>query len=463
MNNSGRWIVIFQRPLIYPMKNVIKRREFLKRSAVVSLFAIAPSTIFSANGGRSPNEKLNIACIGVGGRGGANISGVRNENIVALCDVDSTRAEGALKQFPKAKFYQDFRKMFDEMEKEIDAVVVSTPDHTHAVAAMAAIKRGKHVYCEKPLAHTIVEVNTLMEAAKKYNVVTQLGNQGHSFDSIRVFVEWIRDGAIGNVHTIHAFAQAQYSKIDQLDAIKQEDPVPPGLNWDLWLGPAMYRPFNKAYHPGKWRGWSAFGTGMIGDWVCHVVDPSFWALDLGAPVSIKAEAKNYDPVKHAETFPYGSKITFEFPPKNGRGAVKLIWYDGVEKPPRPQDMEPDDRLPGTGAIVIGDKGTIIHGSHGAGSVRIIPDAKMNAYKRPPQTIPRVKSHYDDWLNAIRNNKKAGSDFSYGGQLTKLALLGIIAIRFLGETLVWDEKSNKFTNIDEANKYLHKQYRQGWSL
>lgn len=441
----------------------MKRREFLKRSAIVSIFAIAPSTIFSAAGGRSPNERLNIACIGVGGRGGANIDGISKENIVALCDVDTTRAEAALKRFPSAKFYQDFRKMFDEMEKNIDAVVVSTPDHTHAVAAMAAIKRRKHVYCEKPLAHTVSEVDALMEAAKKYNVVTQLGNQGHSSDSIRTFCEWINDGAIGKVHTIHAFARAQYSRLDQLDVIKQEDPIPPGLNWDLWLGPAQYRPFNKAYHPGKWRGWSAFGTGMIGDWVCHVVDPSFWALDLGAPVSIKAEAKNYDPVKHAETFPYGSKITYEFPPKNGRGTIKLIWYDGVEKPPKPEEMEADDRLPDTGAIVIGDKGTIIHGSHGAGGVRIIPDAKMNAYKRPPKTLPRVKSHYDDWLDAIRNNQKAGSDFSYGGPLTKIALLGIIAIRFPGETLLWDEKNGRFTNISEANQFLRKQYRQGWSL
>ncbi|MGC8742661.1 MAG: Gfo/Idh/MocA family protein [Verrucomicrobiia bacterium] len=442
----------------------IDRRSFLKKAGAVATFTLAASTtVLHKAGAQTPSAKLNLAFIGAGGRAEANLSGLNGENVVALCDVDNQRSEAARKKYPNAKFYRDWRKMFDEMEKSIDAVVVSTPDHTHAVAAMAAIKRGKHIYCEKPLAHSIGEVRALMEAAKKQNVVSQLGNQGHSFDTIRTFYEWIKDGAIGNVHTIHAFASAKYSRLDQLDTLKQEFPVPEWLDWDLWLGPAPYRPYNPAYLPGKWRGWSAFGTGMIGDWICHVVDPSFWALDLGSPISVQAEAKNYDPKKHYETFPYGSKITFEFAPTKSRGAIKLIWYDGVEKPPRPADLEPDDRLPDTGAVVIGDKGTIIHGSHGAGGVRLIPDSKMQAYQKPPKTLPRVKNHYADWLNAIRNKQKAGSDFSYGGPLTELALIGIIAIRFLGEKLLWDGKNAKFTNNNEANKFIQPQFRNGWSL
>lgn len=442
----------------------MNRRLFLQRAGTIALFTVASSSVVVPRAGsQAPSQKLNLAFIGVGGRGGDNLVGLSGENVVALCDVDSRRSEQARKKFPNAKFYKDFRKMFDEMEKSIDAVVVSTPDHTHSVAAMAAIKRKKHIYCEKPLAHSIGEVRALIEAAKEYNVVSQLGNQGHSFDTIRTFYEWIKDGAIGNAHTIHAFASARYSRLDQLDLLKQEHPVPDWLDWDLWLGPVPYRPYNPVYLPGKWRGWSAFGTGMIGDWICHVVDPSFWALDLGSPSSVQAEAKNYDPVKHSETFPYGSKITFEFPATNSRGAVKLIWYDGVEKPPRPAELAPDDNLPGTGAVIFGDRGAIVHGSHGAGGLRLIPDSKMQAYKRPPKTLPRVKNHYADWLDAIRNNKKAGSDFSYGGRLTELALLGIIAIRFLGEKLLWDGKNAQFINNKEANKYINPQFRSGWNL
>jgi len=440
----------------------ISRRAFVRRVGAVGTFALLPSSvIFGA--GLPPSEKLNLAFIGVSGRGGANLDGLANQNVVALCDVDSQRLEATRKKYQQAKSYKDFRRMFDEMEKSIDGVVVSTPDHTHTVAAMAAIKRRKHVYCEKPLAHNINEVRTLMDAATKYNVITQLGNQGHSADSIRTFCEWIKDGAVGKVHTIHAFTSAKYSRIDQLSVLKEQHAVPEYLDWDLWLGPVNYRPYNPAYLPGKWRGWSAFGTGMIGDWLCHVVDPSFWAFNLGSPVSIQAEAKNYDPQKHFETFPYGSKITFEFPSTATRGAIKLIWFDGTEKPPRPTDVEPDDRLPDTGAVIMGDKGTIIHGSHGAGGVRIIPDSKMQAYQKPPKTLPRVRNHYADWIDSIKNKTQAGSNFSYGGYLTELALLGIIAIRFLGEKLQWDGIKCQFVNNTQANKYLSVPYRNGWQI
>ena len=439
------------------------RREFLRgATTTVATFTIVPRHVLGA-GQRAPSEKLNIACIGVGGRGGSNLNGVSGESIVALCDVDTRRAGKAFDKCPQAKRYQDFRKMLDEMDSQIDAVVVSTPDHTHAVACMAAIKRGKHVYCEKPLAHSIHEIRKLMKAAREHKVVTQLGNQGHSFNDIRMFCEWIWDGAIGQVREIHAACSAVHCKIDQLPKRKERHEVPPGLDWDLWLGPAKRRRYNPMYLPGSWRGWMPFGCGTIGDWVCHVVDPVFWALDLGAPTTICAQAKGYDPKKHADTFPMGTIVDYEFGARGKRGPVKLIWYDGVEKPPRPKDLEPGRKVRGTGAVVYGDKGTIMYGSHGAGSARIIPEEKMKAYKQPAQTLPRVRGHHHDWLQAIKNNTQAGSNFDYGGPLTEIALLGIIATRMLGRKLEWDGENMRFTNCDEADQFINPSYRKGWTL
>jgi len=414
-------------------------------------------------GPTAPSDKLNIACIGVGGRGGGNLKGVSGENIVALCDADMGRAGRAFRDHPRARQYQDFRKMMDEMENQIDAVVVSTPDHTHAVACMAAIKRGKHVYCEKPLAHSIYEIRQLVKAARKHKVVTQLGNQGHSSGDIRRFCEWIWDGAIGNVREIHAFCGVVHCKISQLPKRKEKHQVPRELDWGLWLGPAQYRPYHPMYLPGSWRGWMPFGTGTIGDWVCHVVDPVFWALDLGSPTTVQAKAKGYNPKKHADTFPMGTIVKFEFPARGKRGPVTLLWFDGVEKPPRPEELEPGRKVPGTGAIVIGDKGRIMYGSHGAGGVKIIPQARMEAYKQPPRTLPRVRGHHHDWLQAIKNSKQAASNFDYGGPLTEIALLGIIATRMLGRKLEWDSKNMRFANCPEANQLINPPYRKGWTL
>jgi predicted dehydrogenase len=425
---------------------------------------IVPGHVVAANGATPPSEKINIAGIGVGGMGAGDINAVApGNNIVALCDVDLRRSAETFKKFPEAKQYGDFRKMFDQMEKQIDAVVVATPDHFHAVAAMAAIERGKHVYCEKPLAHSIFEVRELMKAANRHNVVTQLGNQGHSFDSIRNFCEWIWDGAIGNVHTIHAGCRAVNSGIDQLGTVAQKFDIPETLNWDQWLGPAQSRPYNAAYLPGRWRGWTPFGNGTVGDWTCHVVDPVFWALDLGAPSTIQAEVKDWDPKTQGDAFPKGDIITYQFPAKGRRGAVTMKWFSGTERIPRPAELESDEKDIETGAAVIGDKGTIVYGSHGAGQVRLIPEAKMMAYKKPDKKIPRVKEHHFDWLDAIRNGKKAGSDFSYGGPLTELALLGIIAIKLHGTKLEWDGSSGRFKGCVEADDLLNPPYRAGWKL
>lgn len=443
----------------------LTRRQFLNTAAVTAGgLMIVPRHVVAASGSTPPAEKLNVAGIGVGGMGAGDINEVsKGNNIVALCDVDERRAGETFKKFPDAKRFKDFRKMFDAMEKQIDAVVVATPDHFHAVAAMAAIKRGKHVYCEKPLAHSIHEVRELMKAAKQHKVVTQLGNQGHSYDSIRDFCEWIGDGAIGNVHTIHAGCEYVNSGVDHLPQLKQQFDVPETLDWNQWLGPALERSYNPAYLPGSWRGWTPFGNGTIGDWACHVVDPVFWALDLGAPATIRAEVHDWDPKTQADVFPKGDIITYEFAAKGRRGPVTMKWFSGTQHIPRPPELESDEKDIRTGAVVMGDKGTIVYGSHGAGQVRLIPEAKMLAYKKPAKTIPRVKEHHLDWINAIKNGKKAGSDFSYGGPLTEIALLGIIAIKLHGTKLEWDGQSGRFKNCSEANDFLNPPYRAGWKL
>ncbi len=442
----------------------LTRREFVGSLAAGAAVTIVPRHAVARSGQTPPNEKLNIAGIGVGGMGSGDVNGVKSENIVALCDVDTRRSGDTFKAFPDAKPYRDFRKMFDEMEDQIDAVTVSTPDHTHAVAAMAAIKRGKHVYCQKPLAHSVFEVRQLMEAAKEHNVVTQLGNQGHSFDSIRTFCEWIWDGAIGKVHTIHLGCAAVNSAIDALPRLEEKHEVPPELDWDLWLGPALERPYHPAYLPGAWRGWVPFGNGTVGDWTCHVVDPVFWALDLGSPTTICAQVKDYDPKTQGDAFPKGEIITYEFPAKGDRGPVTMHWYSGTEKIPRPDDLEEDRKPVETGAVVLGDSGTIMYGSHGAGGVRIIPEAKMQAYQQPEKTLPRGLQHYGDWLDAIRNGTKAGSDFtSYGGPLTELAMLGVIAIKLPGTELQWDTEKMQFANCPEANQHVNPPHREGWAL
>jgi predicted dehydrogenase len=441
------------------------RRSFLRATGLIAAgVSLVPRYVVAASGQTPPSERINIAGIGVGGMGAGDIESVApGNNIVALCDVDTRHSANTFKKFPDAKQFKDFRKMFDTMGKQIDAVVVATPDHFHAVAAMAAIKRKKHVYCEKPLAHSVYEVRRLQQAAKDYKVVTQLGNQGHSFESIRFFVEWIRDGAIGKVHTINAGCDAVNSGLDQLEEVKEGQPVPPTLDWDLWLGPAQYRPYHPAYLPGRWRGWVPFGNGTVGDWMCHVVDPVFWALDLGSPSTIQADARDYDFSTQGDAFPKGEIITYQFPAKGDRGPITLKWHSGTEHIPRPPEMDADDKGIQTGAVVMGDKGTIVYGSHGAGQVRLIPQTKMDAYQKPPKTIPRSKEHHQDWLQAIRNGTKAGSDFSYGGPLTELAMLGVIAIKMNGTKLEWDGAHGKFTNSKAANQLLKPSYRKGWRL
>lgn len=445
---------------------MVQRRTFLKTAALSAAATIVPRAAVAGSGQTPPNEKLDLAFVGIGGRGRSNLKGLQAENVVALCDVDAERGKASFNEYPKAKSFRDFRRMLDAVEKQVDGVVVSTPDHTHAVAVIAALQQNKHVYSEKPLAHTIAEVRAIRAAAKRAGVVTQLGNQGHSYDHIRMFCEWIWDGAIGDVTEVHALygkRGSSYSKIDALSQLSEKHPVPDTLDWDLWLGPVAFRPYHPLYVPRTWRSWSAFGTGSIGDWFCHIVDPAFWALDLGAPSIVQADVTEYDPKAHRETFPRGTKVRYEFPARGDRGPVTLYWYEGNYEKPRPDDLEPDQELPIPGAFVVGTKGKIRYGSHGAHGLRIFPEENMAAYKRPEPTIPRVTNHHVDWTDAIRNGGKAGSDYEYGGPLTEVALLGAIAMRNPGVELRWNAEAMQFANCAAANEMLAVDYRDGWTL
>lgn len=444
-------------------KHVSRRRFMSAAAAATAAFTLVPRHVLGGPGQVPPSEKLNIAHIGIGGRGAAQLDGCSSENCVALCDVDERRAAGAFARFPNAKRFTDFRKMLDAVENEIDAVCISTPDHTHAVAVMNALKRGKHVYCEKPLAHSIGEIRAIMAEARRQKVVTQLGNQGHSTDTIRMFCEWIWDGAIGEVTEVHARCGANHCRVNQLAKRTEKHDIPAGLDWNLWLGPAKPRPYNPMYLPGSWRAWMPFGSGTIGDWICHVVDPVFWALDLGAPTSVQAEVKDYDPKLHNDTFAPWKIITFEFPAKGKRGPVKLLWHSANAGMPRPEMLEESRNVVDTGAVVYGTKGAIMYGSHGAGGLRIIPETKMKEYRQPDRTIPRTRGHHADWLEAIKNGRQAGSNFDYGGPLTELARLGIIAMQFPGQKLAWDGPAMKFTNNPQANALIDPPSRPGWSL
>lgn len=458
--------------MIHSQSTRFSRRQFLRHTgAVLAASQLAPHAFVRAADAPSPNNRLNIAAVGIGSQGGADIDAIAGEghNVVALCDVDDNYAAKKFAQYPKARQFKDYRVMLDQMGKDIDGVVIGTPDHTHAVIALDAMRRGKHVYCEKPLAHTVGEVRALMAAAKQYKVVTQLGNQGHSSGSIRDVCEWVWAGAIGKVHTVHAGCDAfreVYSQIRNLEKLNETHEVPKGLDYDLWIGPVPFRPYSPLWVHWNWRGWMPFGTGTVGDWYCHVMDPSFWALDLDAPTTVTAEVTDYDPEKHGLTYPPGTKITFEFPAKAGRGPIKVVWHDGANRIPKPADYQADDNVPGTGAILFGDKGSIMHGSHGAGGRRLLPESVMEAFSgknAPPKTLARVKNHAWDWVEAIRAGREAGSHFGYGGPLTQAALLGAIAIRYPGQTLKWDDQAMRFTNHEPANALVNPPYRPGWKL
>jgi len=445
-------------------KKELSRREFMGTTAAVAAFTVVPRYVLGGPRHNPPSKKLNIAGIGVGGRGGDVLKGVESQNIVALCDVDWRRAAGAFKRYPNARKYRDFRKMLDKEEKNIDAVTVATPDHIHAVASMAAIKRGKHVYCEKPLTHSVYEARKVAEAAHEHRVATQMGNLGQASEETRLMCEYIWDGAIGPVREVHVWTDRPLRGLNKVywpqgvDRPEDKPPVPEGLDWDLWLGPAPYRPYHPAYVPFKWRGWWDFGTGALGDIGCHRIDPVFRALKLGHPTSVQASST----LVNKETYPVASMVHYQFPARQDMPPVKLTWYDGGLRPPRPDELDQGQQMGTNGILFIGDKGKMLE-------YRLIPESRRKEYGRPPQMLPRSPGHFVEWIEACKGGKPAGSNFDHAGTLAEVVLLGNVALRpelrekLTRTKLLWDGPNMKITNVPEANEFLHRQYRNGWTL
>jgi predicted dehydrogenase len=478
----------------------------LAASAGIGGFTFLPARVLGRGGAIAPSDKLNIAFIGVGCRGEISVSELVSQNFVAFCDVDwrpipnykHKRAVEVIERFPKVPRYDDWRIMLQEQEKNIDAVVVATPDHSHAIAAITAMKMGKHVYCEKPLSHSFAEARAMMEAEKKYKVTAQCGNQGHSSEDCIMVVEWVRSGAIGDVKEAHIFlrtgtlgvagrsadTEVPYAEIPKI--ISAKNPVPEGLNWDLWLGPAPYRGYNERYLPNKWRRWNDFGGGMMSDYNCHFMDPLCWALDLGMPERVEANPEaGYDWTKNKETFPNAAEICWDFPARGKKPPVRVVWHYGENTGmiPLPMGWKKGDKLPGAGgAILYGSKGTIVVGPVYASlprtastgeykpiswgtpeKVSLYPAELDKNYKRPVKTLPRPFSHWMDWVESAKARKPAGSNFAYGGLLTQIGHLGNIASRLKGQALCYDAKAGKFTNSDEANSMFERPYREGWKL
>jgi predicted dehydrogenase len=450
---------------------VISRRDFMGRTATAAAgLMIVPRHVLGGKGYAPPSDTLNIGCIGVGGKGTSDIRSCSTENIVALCDVDDTQLAQFLKSdrntpeqkamYDKAAKYQDFRVML-EKEKSIDAVTVSTPDHCHAVAAMMAMKMGKHAFVQKPLTHTIKEARILAKTAKEMNVVTQMGNQGHAGEGGRLINEWIWDGAIGEVREVHCWTNRPIWP-QGIDAPQEIPSVPSTLNWDVWLGPARFRPYHPAYHPFKWRGFWDFGTGALGDMGAHILDHPFWALKLGHPTTVEASSTPFT----KDSCPIAEIVTYKFPQRGDLPPVTLKWYDGGMMPPRPEGLESGRMMgdSGGGGIFIGSKAMLLFSTYGD-NPRIVPEAKMKEYRRPEKTIPRSPGIHEEWIEAIKAGKKSSTDFSYSGKLTEVMLLGNVAV--LTEehktALEWDGEKMEFTNLPEANQFLHFEYRTGWKL
>jgi len=437
------------------MTGQLNRRQFLKAAGATAAFTIIPGGLVR---GFAANNKVNVACIGVSGMGGGNRQWLARigANIVALCDVDSKSVEGALKEHPQAKTWADFREML-EKQKEIDAVMVSTPDHIHYPASMLAMKLGKHVCTEKPMAHSVWEARQMALAAKKYKVATQHDHENHAVDGLRTLVEWVKSGAIGKVTEVHIWSDRPIwpQGITKRPASK---PVPPTLNWDLWIGPAPYREYHEGLHPFSWRGYWDFGCGALGDMGCHFWDSAFWSLDLGQPATIEAEHEG----NSTETGPKWSIVTYHFPERGpDLPAVTVKWYDGGKLPPRPEELEKDRKLPGNGSLFVGDKGKIL--VNDAASPRIIPEEKMKAFERPKPFIPRSGDHKIEWLKACQGGPPAGSDFAlFGGPLAEVVLLGNVAIR-AGKKIEWDHENLKARNAPDVDPYIRREYRKGWDF
>lgn len=440
-------------------KQGLGRRRFLAGAGAATAFTIIPRHVLGSPGQPSANNKLNIAGVGVGGMGSGDIRRVPTENIVAICDVDANHAARSAKQFPQAEVYADFRKMLDT-RKDIDAVMVATPDHNHAVVTMKALKMGKHVFCQKPLTHSVHEAVEIAKAAKEAKVATQMGNQGQASEGARLVCEFIWADAIGKVREIHSWSNRRPDISPRgIPRPKETPPVPTNMNWDLWLGPSPERPYHPCYHPFRWRGWWDFGTGVLGDIGCHNLSAAFKALKLGWPTSVEACSTHWNapPEIKNETAPLASTVTYRFAAEDDRPEIVLRWYDGGMMPPIPVEVEQGRNIfVNDGTLIVGDKGMIL--GH-----RLLPESKMQEFGKPPRVLDRSPGHYQEWIDACRGGKPAGSNFvDHAGHLAAVVLMGNVAIR-TQEKLYWDAEKLQFANSDAANQLLNPPYREGWTL
>lgn len=430
----------------------VTRRRFLQTSSsLAAAVYVTDWTSPAYSAPKSPNEKLNIAVVGVAGRGGANLGGVSGENIVALCDVDDNNLTKAGLIHPGAKKYNDFRKMLEQ--SDIEAVVVSTPDHCHATIAATALRLGKPVYCEKPLAHSLHEARVLTQLAAETKLPTQMGNQLHSAGGYRRTVEATWSGLLGNVREAHCWSNRPVWP-QGIGRPTDTPPVPANIHWDLWLGPAPQRPYHPAYMPFKWRGWWDFGTGALGDMGCHILDPAVWALKLGAPTSVEAKSEGAT----SETPPKWAVIRYEFPARDTQPPVTLTWWDGGKLPPA--DLAPGTKIPSNGVLLIGDKATLLC-EHG-GVPQLIVDGKASAAPEPAVKLPETKGHHADWILACKGGPAASSNFSYAGPLTEVVLLGNLAIR-AGKKIEWNSAEQKVVGNAEVDPFIRREYRAGYTL
>jgi predicted dehydrogenase len=438
------------------------RRQFLKRGAAVTAAGfgvwVAPRDAFAQDAAesKSPNEKLDIAVVGVAGRGAANIEEIQNQNIVALCDVDEKRLDEAAKRFPRAAKYNDFRKMLESPKEKFDAVLVAAADHVHAPASIMAMRLGKHVYCEKPLAHNVYEARLAAETAKKYKRVTQMGTQIHAGANYRRVVELVKSGAIGPVSEVHVFINKVWSPYG--DPPRVEQPVPEGLHWDLWLGPAAERPYQTNLHPANWRKWWDFGNGTLGDMGCHYMDLPYWALDLRHPTRISAEGPPVDP----EGTPHWIQVTYDFPARGELPPVQMTWYDGRDRRPAKHAEWDLPKGADNGVVFVGTDGRHLFADYS--QKRLFPALKYAQFQPPPKTIPDSVGHHNEWVRACKANDptKTTCNFDYSGALSETVLLGNVAYR-VGKPLDWDAKNLRATNAPEAEKFLRREYRKGWEL
>ena len=449
-----------------PTPPTINRRTFLEKSslATAGLWLGGCATVGRSIARRiAPDEKMRIGCIGIGGQGGgvtAELAKFADVEIAALCDVDPAYALKNSKKYPTAPFYSDYREMLAK-EKKLHAVMIATPDHWHAPISLAAMSLGLHVYCEKPLAHTIEEARLMGRVARETGVVTQMGQTGHASEGLRLTKEWIDADAIGAVSEVHVWSDrpGKFWRTQGQRRPTETPPVAKGLDWNLWLGPAAERPYHPDYCPRQWRGWIDFGCGAMGDMAVHNANPAFYVLDLDAPDWVEAETSP----TNADTFPTWSIITYHFPAKGRRGPIKMVWYDGGKLPPRPAGLEAERALGDNGIYFVGPKGVLLAPGW-SGPPRLVPESKMAAFERPAKTIPRSVGHHREWVDACRAGRPedAKAGFWYSAPFTEALLVGLLPI-YAGKRIQWDARTMTATNAPELARFIRKSYRRGFEL